>query len=87
MEGWYEKHLKHFNREMAKSEALPKGLQVGKIFQIHVADGYAFYEIVRINKKTVRIKWRRDLCLDEYQYYGWGEGCSVDKSLIEPLII
>ena len=83
MDDYFEKFDKHFNAEMAKSTALGPGLVLGKIFSIGVADGYAYYEVVRVNKKTVRIKWRKDLCLDDYQYFGWGEGGLVDIGLIE----
>ena len=90
MDKW-EKRQKEFDEnfeaEMAKSKALPKGLVPGKIFQIGVADGYAYYEVVKVNKRTVKIKWRKDLCCDEYQYYGWGTGGSFPISLIEPLIL
>ena len=86
-EDMFEKFDEHFKAEMAKSKAQGPGMVVGKIFNIGVADGYAYYEVVRVNKKTVRIKWRKDLCLDEYCYYGWGEGGSFDKALIEHKII
>ena len=82
----YEKWNKHFEAEIAKSAALPKGVVVGKVFGIGVADGYAYYEVVRVNKKTVRIKWREDITLDSYQYFAWGTGCSVPAHLVASLI-
>lgn len=87
MDDYFDKFDKHFEEEIAKSDTLPKGLVPGKIFQIGVADGYAYYEVVKVNKKTVKIKWKKDLCCDEYQYYGWGVGGSFPISLIEPLVI
>lgn len=84
---WYEKFEKHFKAAIEKSIALGTDLVVGKIFSIGVADGYAYYEVVRVNKKTVRIKWRKDLCLDEYCYYGWGGGGTFDKELIEHKVV
>ena len=86
MDDYFEEFDKRFKEEMAKSDALPKGLVPGKIFSISVADGYAYYEVVKVNKRTVRIKWRKDLCPDEYCYYGWGAGGSFPISLIEPLV-
>ena len=89
MEQWEKeekKFNKHFDAEIAKSDALDKGLVKGKIFNIGVADGYSYYEIVKVNKTTVRIKWREDLCCDKYQYYAWGEGCNVPIHLVEHLI-
>jgi hypothetical protein len=87
MSDWYEKWEKHFDEEMEKQKDLPKGMVKGKIFKINVADGYAYYEIVRVNKKSVNIKWRKDLCLDEYQYYAWGAGGTFERDLIEHLIV
>ncbi len=83
MNDYFKKFDAHFKAEMDKSQALPKGLVKGKIFQIGVADGYAYYEVVRVYKNTVRIKWRKDLSLDEYCYFGWGAGGLVDIRLID----
>ena len=86
-EKWEKEFDANFEKAMAESRALPKGLVPGKLLRIGVADGYAWYQVVKVNKKTVRIKWRKDLCCDEYQYYGWGVGGSFPISLIEPLIL
>ena len=56
----------NFKEAMDKSHALPDGLQVGKIIQKGVGDGYAYYEITKIFKKTVHLKWREDLSCDGY---------------------
>lgn len=79
----YKKWLKHFKAEIAKSEALPDGLQVGKIFGIPVADGAAHYEITKINKRTVRVKWREDLSLDDYKDMICGDIATIPKDRIE----
>lgn len=90
MDDWkqrMEEERKHFDAEWAKSKALPEGLQVGKLFRTQVADGYAYYEVVKINKRTVRIKWREDLCADKWQDQILGAGGSFATNVIEPLIL
>jgi len=77
---------KWFDEQMAVSNSLPDGLQVGKIFTMSVADGYAYYEVVKINKTTVRIKWRKELCPDHYSDMILGHGGSFQKRIIEPII-
>jgi hypothetical protein len=75
-----------FKEQTAASDALPEGLQVGKIFSTQVADGYAYYEIVRINKKTVRLKWRKELSPDGWNDAVLGQGGSFPKSSIHNII-
>ena len=64
-----------------------RGVVKGKIFGIGVADGDAYYEITKVNKKTVRIQWRKDLS-DEgtYQDVVLGEGGNATMAIIKPLI-
>ena len=85
---------KWFDKQMAFSNSLPKGIQVGKIFTIGVADGpvspltitFAYYEIVKINKTTIRIKNRKGLCPDGYMDRVLGHGGSFPKHIIERLV-
>jgi len=84
---WYKRYEEHFDKEMKKSNALPDGLQKGKIFRIQVADGFAYYEITKVNKLTVIIKWREDLSLDSYQDRVLGVGGKIDKNRIENIVI
>ena len=74
---------KFFQDEMDKSKALPKGLQVGKIFSIGVADGSAYYEITKIFKARVHLKWRRELCPDHYMDHHFCQGGSFEKWDVE----
>lgn len=87
MEARFAAEEEHFNKEWAKSKALPEGLQVGKLFRLPHADGYAFYEVVKINKTTVRVKWRPDLCPDKWMDNILGEGGSFPIRTIEPIIL
>lgn len=75
-----------FDKEWAASHALPKGLVVGKLFRLPVGDGYAYYQIEKINKTTVRVKWRPDLDPDEWMDRVLGDGGSFPKKIIEPII-
>jgi hypothetical protein len=75
-----------FNEQMSESDALPDGVQVGKIFSTQVADGYAYYEIVRVNKKTVRLKWRKELSPDGWNDAVLGQGGSFPKDSIANII-
>lgn len=89
MKDWKEQYREfdeNFKRTQAASDALPDGLQVGKIISFGVADGYAYYEIVKVNKTTVRLQWRGDLSLDSYQDRLLGAGGSVPRNMIEPIV-
>lgn len=41
-----------------RSDSLPEGLHPGKLFRVPRGDGYAFYVVIKVNKKTVDIEWR-----------------------------
>lgn len=76
----------YFAHEMGKSKALPKGLQVGKIFSIGVADGFAYYEVSKIFKTRVHLIWRKDLCPDNYSDHHFRDGGSFDRWEVEEYI-
>jgi hypothetical protein len=56
------------------SDTLGKGVKVDKLFRIGVADGYAYYVITQVNKKTCSVEWRGYYNMDRYidHYFGWG---------------
>lgn len=83
----YEEWQKNFDKEIAKAAQLPPGLCAGKLFSIPVADGEAYYEVVKVFKKTVRIKWRQDLSLDDYRDWMLEDGGSFPRNKIEPLVV
>ena len=41
-----------------RSDSLPEGLHPGKLFRVPRGDGYAWYVVRKVNKKTVDIEWR-----------------------------
>jgi len=57
-----------------------EGKLVGRYIQESVADGYAIYQIIKENKKTVRIKRIPYVCGDEYEVSYWGgDEATIEK--------
>lgn len=59
-----------------RSDNLPDGLHVGKLFRVPRGDGYAHYVVAKVNKKTVDIEWRGyglDRWVDDRFGYGGRE--------------
>lgn len=77
-----------WDKMIAENEELGEGLHVGKIFRTQVADGYALYKIVKINKATVRIEWVDDEYLNADQWHDQvlGNGGSFPKGVIEGIV-
>jgi len=83
---YFEEYDKYQNDEFAKVANLPDGLHVGKMFSISVADGEAWYQITKILKTKVQLKWRKDLCPDQYADHHFFHGGSFDKNDVERYI-
>ena len=70
----YDKYV-DAEREKAEqaSKALPKGVQVGKLFTMPVGDGCAYYVVTKVNRKTCKVEWR-GYELDRYRdlFFMWG---------------
>lgn len=66
---------------MAKS----KGELLGRYIDVPVADGKALYQIMRVNKNTVRIKALSGFG-DDYILDYWGYESTVDKEYIQNLV-
>lgn len=77
---------KRLQQALKKNRELGDGLKIGKIFRVRVADGYSFYEITDIKKDTVKIKWRKDLCIDNYMDSVLYNGGYFPKNSIERLM-
>jgi hypothetical protein len=63
-----------FQKSLKHATTLPRNKVVaGKIFSIGVADGQAWYLIVKVNKKTCNVEWRGWGGGDRYtdHYFGW----------------
>jgi len=65
--------------------AKTEGSLVGRFFTEPFADGQAVYQVVKENKKTVRIKVCTGLG-DDWVIPYWGEESTVDKDYIEKKI-
>jgi hypothetical protein len=64
--------------EQKDMEAKEKGVLKGRYINEQYADGYAFYEIIRENKKTVRIRVIKNIG-DDWVIPYWGEEATIDK--------
>jgi len=73
---------------MDKNAELGEGISVGKVFRVGVADGYSYYEITRVNKKTVRVKWVSNKWLNGDGYHSpiLGDGGSFQTHIIDRLV-
>jgi hypothetical protein len=58
--------------------ALPPGVHVGRLFQIGVADGLAYYVVTQLNGRRVTVEWR-GFCPDRYtdHFFGWCRTCAL----------
>ena len=67
------------------SRSLPAGVHVGKMFRVPVGDGYAYYVVTKVNKKTVDIEWR-GYSPDRWVDFRFGAGGREDREMIESFI-
>lgn len=84
--GEYDKFVEG-EREIAQqhSDSLPTGIRPGKLFTTGVGDGYAFYLVTKVTKKTATIDWR-GFSLDRYADQVLGGGGTFPLECIEPLV-
>jgi len=80
----YSQYIEDQHEKAKEKSKKATGLE-GKLFSVGVADGSAYYVVVRENKKTVRVEWR-GFCPDRYtdQILGWE--CTLDKERIAGMI-
>ena len=65
--------------ETRDAEAKARGEIVGRYINHPFADGYAYYEIVKENKQTVRIQVITDIG-DDWVLPAWGKTTSIKKN-------
>lgn len=76
---WLEKSKKDEQKMREKDQkAKAQGKLVGRYVREHVADGYAFYEIIRENKQTVRIRVVTGVG-DGWRVSFWGDEATIAK--------
>lgn len=87
---WSDEYSQHVDAEFKKaqklSDGLPPGVHKGTLFSIGVADGYAWYVVTKVNKKTCDVEWR-GFCPDHYRdhYFGLGRK-RVPLKDVEPYV-
>ncbi len=69
-----QSHLEQID-QLAKG----RGELVGRYIQEQIADGYAFYQIIKENKRTCVIRVCRYLG-DDWVISYWGEQATIDKA-------
>ena len=67
------------------SDNLPEGLHHGKLFRVPKGDGYAWYVVKKVNKKTVDIDWR-GFSLDRWVDDRFGYGGREKRETIEMFV-
>jgi hypothetical protein len=67
-------------------EQKAKGEILWRYFRRNVADGYAYYQIIKVTKKTATIKVCRGICLDEWTDNMLGEENTLPLKMIEELM-
>lgn len=68
-----------------RSDSLPEGFHPGKLFRVPKGDGYAWYVIIKVNKKTVDIEWR-GYGLDRWVDDRFGYGGREKRETIEMFV-
>jgi len=71
----------------AYNRKLGPGLQIHKVFSTRAGDGFAYYEIIKITKINVWIKWRNDLGIDVWQDSVLGQGGRFPRTSIEQIVL
>ena len=67
-------------------EQRKRGLLLWRYFNVNVADGYAYYQVVKVTKKSAIVEICRGICLDEWTDRILGESCQLPIDRVEELI-
>lgn len=67
-------------------EQRDKGELLWRYFRRNVADGYAYYQVVRVTKKSAIVEVCRGICLDEWTDNMLGEVCELPIKIVKDLI-
>jgi hypothetical protein len=70
----WEENIKKMNEKDANAKN--QNILLGRFLRESAADGYAFYEIIRVNKKTVRVRVIKNIG-DDYRVPQWGNEATV----------
>lgn len=67
-------------------EQKAKGEILWRYFKRNVADGYAFYQIVKVTKKTAKVVLCTGICLDEWVDNLLGTECTLPIEKVQELM-
>jgi len=81
-----QEQIKKLEKEVEESKKLPAGVVPGKLFWVPVADGHAYYRVIKVNKKTATIRWCPELDADRWQDVVLGEGGVFSIGIIDRII-
>ena len=82
-ENEYDKFIDSQQEKEQKVSDKIKGIKAGKLFQVGVADGYAYYFVVSVSKSKATIEWR-GYSADRYVDNTFGFGGTFPLKCIEP---
>lgn len=81
----FKEYEERFKQEKTKSDKLPKGLVLGKLVRFQVGDGYAYYKVTRVGKRTSELTWL-NLHPDEWQEQTLGKKGVMSTKQLEATI-
>ena len=73
--------LKKIDREQRD-----KGELLWRYFRRNVADGYAYYQVVKVTKKSAIVEVCRGICLDEWTDNMLGDSSQLPIKIVDDLI-
>lgn len=82
---YYDFVDKVYEKAQAFSDTLPDGVVKGKLLKTPRGDGYAWYVVTKVNKKTAHIEWR-GYSADRWFDLVLGEGGKFDIDIIAALV-
>ena len=87
---WQEAHVNSKHNfdvlEGIDKEQKDKGEYLWRTFRRNVADGYAYYQIVKITKKSAKVEVCRGVCLDEWTDNLLGYECELPLKIVTDMI-
>lgn len=57
-----------------------------RYFKVNVADGYAYYQVVKVTKRSAIVQICRGICLDEWTDMVLGESCKLSIEKVQELV-
>lgn len=81
-----EANLAHL-KSIDKAQAEKGGNLLYRYFSRPVADGLAWYQVIKVTPKNVTVQWCDGICLDNYCDTMLGDGeITLPRHIVEPLV-